>query len=53
MIKKNNQDFELNPNLVITAKGHDGGVGDQYRKTIIKLNETEFIRSQRVTGGSP
>ena len=43
----------LNPNLVITAKGHDGGVGDQYRKTTIKLNETEFIRSQRVTGGSP
>ena len=43
----------LNPNLVITAKGHDGGVGDQYRKTIIKLNETEFIRRQRVTGGSP
>ncbi len=43
----------LNPNLVITAKGHDGGVGDQYRKTIIKLNEKEFIRSQRVTGGSP
>ena len=43
----------LNPNLVITAKGHDGGVGDQYRKTIIKLNEAEFIRSQRVTGGSP
>ena len=21
----------LNPNLVISAKGHDGGVGDQYR----------------------
>ena len=43
----------LNPNLVITAKGHDGGVGDQYRKTTINLNEAEFIRSQRVTGGSP
>jgi len=43
----------LNPNLVITAKGHDGGVGDQYRKTTIDLNEAEFIRSQRVTGGSP
>ena len=43
----------LDPNLVISAKGHDGGVGDQYRKTTIKLNETEFIRSQRVTGGSP
>ena len=43
----------LKPNLVITAKGHDGGVGDQYRKTTIKLNEREFIRSQRVAGGSP
>ena len=43
----------LKPNLVITAKGHDGGVGDQYRKTTIDLNEAEFIRSQRVTGGSP
>ena len=43
----------LDPNLVITAKGHDDGVGDQYRKITIELNETEFIQSQRVTGGSP
>ena len=43
----------LNPNLVITAKGHDGGVGDQYRKTTLTLNETACLRSQRVTGGSP
>lgn len=43
----------LNPNLVITAKGHDDGVGGQYRTTLIALNATEFIQTHRVTGGSP
>ena len=43
----------LDPNLVITAKGYDDGVGDQYRKTLITLDETELIQNHRVTGGSP
>ena len=43
----------LNPDLVITAQGYDDGVGDQYRKTTIKLNETELMQNHRVTGGSP
>ncbi|GIR36647.1 MAG: hypothetical protein CM15mP49_20320 [Actinomycetota bacterium] len=43
----------LDPNLVITAKGYDDGVGDQYRKTLITLNEEELIQNHRVTGGSP
>ena len=43
----------LGPNLVITAKGHDDGVGDQYRKTLITLNGAELIQNHRVTGGSP
>ncbi|GIS38882.1 MAG: hypothetical protein Ct9H90mP11_02020 [Acidimicrobiales bacterium] len=43
----------MDPNLVITAKGYDDGVGDQYRKTLIILDETELIQNHRVTGGSP
>ena len=43
----------LDPNLVITAKGHDDGVGDQYRKTLITLNGAELIQNHRVIGGSP
>ena len=43
----------LGPNLVITAKGHDDGVGDQYRKTLITLNGAELIQNHRVIGGSP
>ena len=43
----------MDPNLVITAKGYDDGVGDQYRKTLITLNEEELIQNHRVTGGSP
>lgn len=45
--------WTLDPNLLITAKGYDDGVGDQYRKTLITLNEEELIQNHRVTGGSP
>ena len=43
----------MDPNLLITAKGYDDGVGNQYRKTLITLNEEELIQNHRVTGGSP
>tara|TARA_B100000614_G_scaffold35122_1_gene27600 strand:+ start:243 stop:1736 length:1494 start_codon:yes stop_codon:yes gene_type:complete len=43
----------LDPNLVITTQGHDDGVGDQYQKITIGLNEAELIQNYRVAGGSP